>query len=674
MKSEINMIKVNKLVDKSEDIYPGVISTLERGKAMKKAIAIVMSIVMLIIAVPVWASDYTEVFSAGENEQSDFSDAAVQEEIFGDGEDEPAYIEETPFDANVLSAQSMYDVSVTGTMVRSEIQEFVRLLNQEREAMGRPPVRLDQEMMEIAQARAAEGSLLYNHFRPDGSSGFQWWDEAAQLTATRDSNAAYLLQRWKESTAHWEGLTGSKDTRFGLGIFDQGTGVCSVFACIMSDATQAGHPYMPYTGTLSDTTETYTFRAGNQYIDFASGESYNLQVSTTIAIRPKYYIWFAYDSDYFGYFNNNNGTWVSDNPSVATIDAQGNLSALKAGDTKVHFFLNGDKDKSYDLNVTVSGSQLPVTIKGNFIYRGSEKLYGWVTDGDDKYYTDPSTGVIQQGFTEIEGNKYFFVPVFFDEYTIGGTQEIFAACTMLKDVTVTINGQWYQFFMDGTFEMLDSQPTPAPVNPTPTPIEPSPTPTPDVAEVTAPTAPKLRASASGKTVKLNWNVSKGTSGYQIYRYDSKTKAYKRFKTIAKGTINSFSYKPGLNKTDTLKIRAYAMKKDGKSRLYGKFSSTVKVKTAPGKTAITKAVSREKGQVTLQWKKTAGAEGYQIYRATSKSGKYSRIKTITKGTTLAYTNSKLASGKMYYYKIRAYRTNGKTRIYGGFSSVKGVKAR
>ena len=46
------------------------------------------------------------------------------------------------------------------------------------------------------------------------------------------------------------------------------------------------------------------------------------------------------------------------------------------------------------------------------------------------------------------------------------------------------------------------------------------------------------------------------------------------------------------------------------------------------------------------KKISNAQGYVIYRATSKNGKYKAVSTIKKGSTVSYTNKKLTSKKSY----------------------------
>ena len=72
------------------------------------------------------------------------------------------------------------------------------------------------------------------------------------------------------------------------------------------------------------------------------------------------------------------------------------------------------------------------------------------------------------------------------------------------------------------------------------------------------------------------------------------------------------------------------------------------------------------------KKISNAQGYVVYRATSKNGKYKAVSTIKKGSTVSYTNKKLTSKKTYYYKVRAYRVVNGKKVYSGYSKVKGVK--
>ena len=71
-----------------------------------------------------------------------------------------------------------------------------------------------------------------------------------------------------------------------------------------------------------------------------------------------------------------------------------------------------------------------------------------------------------------------------------------------------------------------------------------------------------------------------------------------------------------------------------------------------------SVSVTSHSVTLSWKKVKKAKKYQIYRATSKNGKYKKIKTTKK---LSYKNTGLTKGKMYFYKVRSVKGKKKSKF-------------
>ena len=66
-----------------------------------------------------------------------------------------------------------------------------------------------------------------------------------------------------------------------------------------------------------------------------------------------------------------------------------------------------------------------------------------------------------------------------------------------------------------------------------------------------------------------------------------------------------------------------------------------------------------GKPVLTWNKVQGAKKYEIYRATSENGKYTRLTTTSKTT---YTDSKATAGKQYFYKVRV--TSSKSCAYNG----------
>lgn len=87
----------------------------------------------------------------------------------------------------------------------------------------------------------------------------------------------------------------------------------------------------------------------------------------------------------------------------------------------------------------------------------------------------------------------------------------------------------------------------------------------------------------------------------------------------------------------------------------------------GKVKTVKVASYDYNKARISWSKVKGAKKYQIYRATKKSGKYRKVRTVS-SKSRSCINSGLTTGKTYYYKVRAVK--GKKK--GKFSKVRSVK--
>lgn len=92
------------------------------------------------------------------------------------------------------------------------------------------------------------------------------------------------------------------------------------------------------------------------------------------------------------------------------------------------------------------------------------------------------------------------------------------------------------------------------------------------------------------------------------------------------------------------------------------SAAVVVK-APVMESVEYDVAREGLEVT--WSEVVGAAGYQVYRATSKSGKYSKVATVTENS---YRDDFVDFSKTYYYKVRAYKKLDGEITYSKYSKV------
>ena len=90
---------------------------------------------------------------------------------------------------------------------------------------------------------------------------------------------------------------------------------------------------------------------------------------------------------------------------------------------------------------------------------------------------------------------------------------------------------------------------------------------------------------------------------------------------------------------------------------------------PNKVSGIKATSNSYNSIKLTWNKTVnGANGYAVYRSTSKDGKYTLRKTITSKNTIEFTDTGLDTNTTYYYKVRAYRMIADQKKYGSYSEI------
>ena len=160
---------------------------------------------------------------------------------------------------------------------------------------------------------------------------------------------------------------------------------------------------------------------------------------------------------------------------------------------------------------------------------------------------------------------------------------------------------------------------------------------------------------------LKWNAVSGAAKYEVYRARSLNGDYIKYSTVTGTSYTNTSY---IENGNTYYYKVRALKSDGTA---GAWSSVVSVtyKQTLSAPAVTGGNDAQ-GRPTLKWNAVTGAAKYEVYRARSKDGTYTKYSTTT-GT--AYTNSSyLTSGATYYYKVRALGANGNAGPYSAVVSV------
>ena len=196
-----------------------------------------------------------------------------------------------------------------------------------------------------------------------------------------------------------------------------------------------------------------------------------------------------------------------------------------------------------------------------------------------------------------------------------------------------------------------------------------------VVSVTTPPAKVSNVSTEKKSstyLTLSWKKVSGASGYRVYKYNAKTKAYEKVTTIASGSTTSYKVTGLASATEhQFKVRAYKKAED--TTVWGSCSSVYKESTNPLKTKNLK-LSTKSSAVTLSWGKVARSSGYAVYRYDSKTKKYVRIATVKSGKTVTYKDAKLKKGSTKHYKVRAYKTYNGTNYYGTYSDIASIKVK
>ena len=160
---------------------------------------------------------------------------------------------------------------------------------------------------------------------------------------------------------------------------------------------------------------------------------------------------------------------------------------------------------------------------------------------------------------------------------------------------------------------------------------------------------------------LKWNAVSGAAKYEVYRARSKDGDYIKYSTVTGTSYTNTSY---IESGNTYYYKVRALKSDGTAGAWSSIVSVTYKQTLPAPTVT--GGNDAQGRPTLKWNAVTGAAKYEVYRARSKDGTYSKYSTTT-GT--AYTNSSyLTSGATYYYKVRALDANGNAGPYSAVVSV------
>lgn len=167
-------------------------------------------------------------------------------------------------------------------------------------------------------------------------------------------------------------------------------------------------------------------------------------------------------------------------------------------------------------------------------------------------------------------------------------------------------------------------------------------------------------------------VSSVTLAKEKYVYDGKEKTPSvkvkdsNGKTLVKDTDYTVVYAAGRKN-----VGKYAVKVTFKGKYSG--SKTLYFTIIPAATTISKLTPAKKA-FTAQWKKNAAAGGYQIQYGLKSNFKGAKTLTVKNAKTLKAAVKKLSAKKIYYVRIRTYKTISKVNYFSTWSKTYKVKTK
>ena len=176
-------------------------------------------------------------------------------------------------------------------------------------------------------------------------------------------------------------------------------------------------------------------------------------------------------------------------------------------------------------------------------------------------------------------------------------------------------------------------------------------------DLARPTVTAALKTATGQPA-LTWQAVTGAEKYEIWRATEKDGTYTRMWTTASTSYTNTTAKTGV--TYYYKVRAII---PDNSYAASAYSAAVTATCVPAQAVTSICTQAASGKPALTWKAIDGAAKYEIWRAASKDGTYTRMYTTSQ---TSYTNTTAKAGVTYYYKVRAIAADGTA---GAFSSAK-----
>lgn len=140
---------------------------------------------------------------------------------------------------------------------------------------------------------------------------------------------------------------------------------------------------------------------------------------------------------------------------------------------------------------------------------------------------------------------------------------------------------------------------------------------------------------------IRWNPLYCVKTYEIYRSATAKGTYNLIGTTEENAFTDETAAPG-------QLYYYKLKPVSEAGVGGQLSGYKSVRCRCGQPDVTVTNKASSGKPVISWQKVENGKKYEVYRAASQKGKYTKVKTTT---ALSYTDTNASAGKTYYYKVK-----------------------
>ena len=313
-------------------------------------------------------------------------------------------------------------------------------------------------------------------------------------------------------------------------------------------------------------------------------------------------------------------TWTSINPSVVTVNANGQLTAVSEGTAViVATAVNGGKSAYCAVTVSKKDDTIEVT---NLTLTPTNLT---LTPGESQTLSaniQPSNATNQTLVWSSNDNKVA---------TVDNNGKVTAVGIGVATISVQTEDGSHSTYCTVQVNAKDNSAT-------------------TVAVTNISVNPETVTLSLKQTKKIQASVIPSNATAKTITY---TSANSSVATVSStGTIKAVA--PGIT---TIKVKA------------GSITKNVTVKVKPAKVTSFKKTKLSKTKIKLNWKKQSNVTGYKVYRYNTKTKTYKLYK-ITKTNYVSVAN--LKKNTTYKFKVKAYKRSGKAVVNGPLSNVYTVK--